>query len=155
MRTKTWEEATVRDVTFGDTRALVIEPGDATRYCVLLTRIAAEAMDVVDASIRGAWLVNCANIGRGVMRVHDGFVVCYRDVEREVGGMAAGSAQMLCEIAEHFTNGAVKCEPWDVFEMRLARDEARREQNRERRQAERARDLCNGPRYEEDDYDGK
>lgn len=135
MRTREWAESIVRDVTVGDTRALVVEPGDMTRYCVLLTRVSDGCADQAGES--GGWFVRLTNFAGSAARaayVRANTLLLYTDVESLLGVTATGSAQLMCELIAHFT-GDTRCESWDQFEDRLARDEAWRERERAAREA--------------------
>jgi hypothetical protein len=124
MRTRSWEEATVRDVTVGDTRALVVEPGDCTRYCVLLTRVSDGCAN--EAGESGGWFMRLTNFGGSGARaayVRAGMYMLYTDAESLLGVTATGSAQLMCELIAHFTGGDVRCESWEAFEARLERDD--------------------------------
>ena len=135
MRTKSWKEATVRGVTDGDTLALLIEPGDCTRYRVLLARVSNEVADVADES--GGWFVRLTNFSGSTGRaayVRANTLLLYTDVQRLLGVTAPGSAQLMCELISHVT-GATRCESWEAFEARLERDVALAERERAEREA--------------------
>jgi len=130
MRTKEWKDAIVADRTFGGVRAMVVEPGDATRYAMLFTDVPGTVAEVVD--LRECYLVTCTNLVYGKhassMFVRPGQLVTWRDVRDQMGVTAAGSCQLIAELCAHVVGS--RCVTWEQFESDYARYVEERERAR-------------------------
>lgn len=139
MRTKEWPECFRRIELTPSMIAAIVEPGDATHYCVLLCRVNADVADVVGEN--AGWLYALTNFGsRRAMYVREGRTIRYEDVRDGMGVTASSSAQFLCELVCYLTGGAVHCETWEAFEERLARAEERAERAERKEREKRERD---------------
>jgi hypothetical protein len=115
---------------------MVVEPGDATRYCMLFTDIPGTQAEVVE--LNECSLVTCTNLVRGKraasMFAHAGQLVTWRDVRDQMGVTAAGSCQLIAELCAHVIGS--RCVPWEQFEADYARYVEERERARRAAQIE-------------------
>lgn len=135
MRTKSWEESIKISATFdGDVRLVTVEPGDMTRYCVMLARVGEVPARAIGET--PGWFVRLTNFGGNgrAMYVRDRQFLRFEDIRDGLGVSAEGSAQFMCELLAYLTE-STRCESWDVFQSRLDMIAERRKREREQRAA--------------------
>jgi hypothetical protein len=103
--------------THGDTHYIVAEPGDATRYALLVTVISGELAHQAHV-VPGALVVTCLNLrGNPVsMYVRRGDRLHWEDINEGMGIHASGSCYFITELLALLFD--VECETYEQFYYR-------------------------------------
>lgn len=99
LRTKTIEQSIRKNVMIGDTRIVVYEPGDCTRYDLVFTPVGSALPGTTNAM-----LVTVSNFRHGpsmLVEINHGFLAPWYLSEKM--GIEGPSAVTLAEVIAHFT----------------------------------------------------
>jgi len=115
-RTREWKDAIKINELHGDTRVLVIEPGDMTRYDLMVTQLDNRVCAHMGLPL-DSYIVCNHNLSSmfTAMTFFTGQYLSWRHVKEHLHVHAPGSCWMITEILSHFYS--TQCQSYEEFEQ--------------------------------------
>lgn len=117
-RTRSWYKSIKLDEQHGDTQVLVIEPGDMTRYELMVTRLDNRISAHMGLPL-DSYIVCNHNLSSmfTAMTFFTGQYLSWKHIQKHLHVHAPGSCWMITEILSQFFN--TQCQSYEEFEQSL------------------------------------